>query len=289
MIIEIIFVSLLKLSEAIVAKIIKKKNMSKKIEIIGNSLVVTDTVTSKVILDLPKSEYYYKLDKLQDSGLICFYNIDLNDNLRSSPQKIKLSEAVDKDSVAFTEASLSSFCRINIGFRYGGSASLPTEDLFNGGFVDYNHSVTALTSLSQGTSPKVLVNDTLGTHTNRNYLPTGITDIWNTTTNRFDFSQLKLGDMLDIRLDLDIDTSLLNTNIKIDLHLAEGTAEEYVLPFLVETNYVAAKIYKINKYTGIYMGNEETLNSPSSLKISSDGACDFKVNGWYCKIIKRGS
>jgi hypothetical protein len=120
MIIEIIFVYLYKLRKAIVAKITKKKNMSKRIEIIGNSLVVTDTITSKIELDVPKSEYYYNLKKLQESGVISFYNKDSNDNLRSSPQKIKLSEAVDKDNLSFTESSLIGFCRLFLGFNIGG-------------------------------------------------------------------------------------------------------------------------------------------------------------------------
>lgn len=93
--------------------------MAKRIEIIGKSLVVTDTVSSAVLLDVPKSDYYYNIKRLVDNGLIVFYNLDFKDNLKSSPDPIYLSEAVDSTDTAFDEAGFIAFCRANLGFRFG--------------------------------------------------------------------------------------------------------------------------------------------------------------------------
>lgn len=92
--------------------------MSKKIEIIGKSLVITDTVSSEVILDVPKSEYYYKIKKLVEDSQIVLYNLDFKDNINSKPALIFLSEAVDSALTPYTEESFISFCRNNLGFKY---------------------------------------------------------------------------------------------------------------------------------------------------------------------------
>ncbi len=47
--------------------------MSIKIEIIGNALVCTDTVTSDIIISQPSKDTWYKEDELQ-IGRIIFYD-----------------------------------------------------------------------------------------------------------------------------------------------------------------------------------------------------------------------
>lgn len=88
--------------------------MSKRIEIIDYALVVTDTVTSEVLVDVPKSSVYYKPNRLVDDGLIVFYNIDIEDKYAYNPAPIKLSEAVDSTLTSFTESTFEDFCRQNL-------------------------------------------------------------------------------------------------------------------------------------------------------------------------------
>lgn len=162
-------------------------------------------------------------------------------------------------------------------------------DNFAGGIFDYNDAATAITPLNVvgGNGPLLLTNDGAGPFTNTSYLPSGVTNVWNVVTDKFDWTELVLGDMIDIRIDVDVITSSVNTEIKIDLHLAIG-GFEYTIPWILETNFKTTGTHKLNRYNGVYMGDTNTLDNPADFRISSDKDCTIVVNGWYVKVIKRG-
>ena len=164
---------------------------------------------------------------------------------------------------------------------------LPADN-FAGGFFDYNDLATQTTpiSVTGGGGFVKLTNDGLGVNTNKDYPPSGITDIWDASNDRFDFSELKLGDMIDIRLDLEVTTTSPNQEIDVRLFLGVG-ATEYSIAF-VETSFKSAGAQPVDRYNGIYIGNALTLNNFGEFRIQSDGNATVKVNGWYCKIIRRG-
>lgn len=165
----------------------------------------------------------------------------------------------------------------------GGSA-----DSIRGGILDYNDSLTAVTPISvpSGLVDVDITNDGLGSFTNKSYAPVGVTDIWNSSTNLFDFSQLSLGDMVDIRIDLTITTTTPNQLVEIDLVIGIGGVQ-YSIPFSREV-YKNASVQNVNRYNGIYMGDLNTLNNPAKFVVRSDAPAIVLVNGWYCKILKRG-
>ena len=104
--------------------------MATKIQIIEQSLVITDTVTGEVKFDVPKAEYYYKISDLKEDNIITFYNLDYDDNIQSKAEKVKLVDAVDVADVAFTESTLVAFCRSNLGFKTAsGGGLLATNNL----------------------------------------------------------------------------------------------------------------------------------------------------------------
>lgn len=106
--------------------------MAKKIEIIGQSLVITDTDTSKVLFDAPKSEYYYKIKDLQEQSIINFYHRDEGDNTVDKPDNIILSDAVNNNNNPFNENTFQTFARENLGFRQGGGSGSGAVDSVNG-------------------------------------------------------------------------------------------------------------------------------------------------------------
>jgi hypothetical protein len=165
----------------------------------------------------------------------------------------------------------------------GGSA-----DNIRGGILDYNDSLTAVTPISvpSGLVDIDITNDGLGSFTNKSYAPVGVTDIWNSSTNLFDFSQLSLGDMIDIRVDLTVTTTSPNQLVEIDLALGIGGAQ-YSIPFSRNV-YKNASAQNVNRYNGIYMGDLNTLNNPAKFVVRSDAPAIVLVNGWYCKVLKRG-
>jgi len=87
--------------------------MAKKIEIIGNSLVITDTSTNEVVFDAPKIDYYYVSEDL-DKGFISLKAIDIT-NVRFRTPKISLSTAVDSTDTTFTKESFEDWARLNLG------------------------------------------------------------------------------------------------------------------------------------------------------------------------------
>lgn len=153
------------------------------------------------------------------------------------------------------------------------------------GFVDYNDGATATTPISVPSNDTYvdITNDGTGQFTLKTYLPVGITDVWDTITNRFDWSQLSLGDMVDIRLDIQVTTTTPTQNVQIVLEMATGGAFPYEIPF-VFNSYKTAGTYNINRYNGIYIGNTDTLNGGGRFRIKSDAAATVVVNGFYCKI-----
>tara|TARA_R110000803_G_scaffold63443_1_gene124112 strand:- start:8200 stop:9273 length:1074 start_codon:yes stop_codon:yes gene_type:complete len=89
--------------------------MSKKIEIIGAGLVITDTVSGLIEVSQPAKEVWYNEVKLQ-AGTVKIESIRF---LSESEEYIlypefSLANAVDTDSVAFTESTFRTFCTSNL-------------------------------------------------------------------------------------------------------------------------------------------------------------------------------
>lgn len=107
----------------------------KKFEIINNSLVVTDTVTSEVLFDAPKRDTYYDVGSLQNA-IPSVQLIDTSSiNNTAGTYSCLLSQAVNSSDVAFTESTFIDFARANLGFK-----------TTTGGSVVYDNSVTGLTA-----------------------------------------------------------------------------------------------------------------------------------------------
>lgn len=153
------------------------------------------------------------------------------------------------------------------------------------GFFDYNDSGTIIPVTVAG-SPVAITNNGLGSNTIKIYAPEGVTDIWDSTLDVFDWSQLNLGDTIDIRLEFVLDTSSVNTQIEVCLHLGTGGGA-YQIPFLGETNFKNTGTRTLSVYNSIYLGDLNTLNNGGQFRITTDKDCSITSNGWYCKIIRR--
>ena len=88
--------------------------MANKFEILEKSLVITDVSQGKVLLDTPKNDLYY-LNKFLDDGIIVLYDISSSNKYGSEVHRSNLSDAVDKNSTAYTKATFINFCRKNLG------------------------------------------------------------------------------------------------------------------------------------------------------------------------------
>lgn len=150
------------------------------------------------------------------------------------------------------------------------------------GFFDYNHSGS---TQSYTSGELILLNDGLGSSTNKNYKPENIDEIYDTITNRFDFSNLSLGDTLTIRLDLNVDVSN-NQVIHCFLNVGENGAP-YKLPFVSDRYYKSTGNKRVVEFNGVYMGDDNTRSNPAYFSFTSDTTATITVNGWYVKIFKK--
>lgn len=155
------------------------------------------------------------------------------------------------------------------------------------GWADYNDLTTATTpiSVTGGGGWVYLTNDEAGSFTNKQWLHPSITDVWDSTANAFDWSELEVNDTVDLRLDLDVTTVSANQAVDVALEMASGHASTYDLSITHES-YKTAGTYKVNVYTAVYMGDTTTLNNPAKFKIKSDGNATVRVNGWWCRVGK---
>lgn len=164
------------------------------------------------------------------------------------------------------------------------------DDDISGGFADYNDNATSGTPLSVtgGGAAVVLTNDTLGAYTNTQFLPEGVSRLWDASTNNFDWSELSAGDMVDIRADIIVTTSSNNTAIDVLLHLGGGGGA-YTIPFIQDYNFKSSGTYQKVMFNSIYMGDANTLNNGGQFKITADANCTVVVNGWYVRCLRRGT
>lgn len=175
---------------------------------------------------------------------------------------------------------------MTLGKAYSGS--LPADNC-RIGFADYNDLATATTQIAipAGNIDTVLTNDAAGPQTIETFLPVGMTSVWDEITDSFDWSQFRLGDMVDIRLDVDIITTVVNTEVHIELHLGSGGGA-FIIPFISGLNFKTSNTHNITRFNGIHISSANVRDSGGQFKIRSDNACTVRVNGWYVKILLRG-
>jgi len=163
------------------------------------------------------------------------------------------------------------------------------EELFSSvGYFHYTDTATQTTPLTiVADTNKKLTNDGLGAQTNLTQAPYGVSTLFNTTTNEFDFSQLSIGDTLDLRVDLSLTTTSANQKYLVFLRVGEGSVAQYDLPIF------SGQIKNISSNNRI-IGNEpfsidyqEHIDNPATLYILSDDDGSVKVNGWYAAIIRK--
>lgn len=177
---------------------------------------------------------------------------------------------------------------VNDLVSYDGEKLIKSVDGCRTGFFDYNDSATAGTpiSVTGGAGYVTLTNDELGAFTNKTFAPQGVTDVWDALNNRFDWSDLKLGDQIEIRVDVEVTTTVANQEVDLAIELGNG-GSPYDLLFQ-RSQYKTAGAQPIVRWVGLYLGDANTLNNYALLKIKSPSNCTVVVHGWYVKVDIRG-
>lgn len=149
------------------------------------------------------------------------------------------------------------------------------------GIMDYNDSATAGTPIAiPGTSTFTdIPNDGLGAFTNKTYKVSGVSELWDAGTGLFDWTDLSLGDQVNIRFDATVTTTTANQNVVVQLLMAVGSGGSYGILF-IDTTFKSAGTYPLNRFNMVYMGDTTTLNNGAKFQIKSDASATIVVNGW---------
>ena len=163
----------------------------------------------------------------------------------------------------------------------------PVNYLNSIGFFDYNDLATQTTpiSVTANTDTK-LTNDTLGAYTNINYPPYGVSSLWDATTNRFNFSQLSIGDTIDVRVHLQVTTTTSNQTYKIGAKFGIGSASAFDNIIFTDQAKTAG-VHEVSFVAPFYIGEANILNNPAELYINTDASASVKVDGWYIRVLRR--
>ena len=167
-------------------------------------------------------------------------------------------------------------------------STAPAAGTVSQGVYDYNDLATTSTPipLTVAGTWYDLTNDGAGAFTNKTYALAGLTDIWNVSTNQFEWNNgtlLSLGDTVDIRVDIDIITTGSNKAVEVAIELGIGGAP-YKLPVIPLENFKTAGTYHDVRIMSIYLGDTNTLNFPAKLEAKADGTgVSIVVNGWYIR------
>lgn len=169
-----------------------------------------------------------------------------------------------------------------------GKKSVVIARLSKVGWASYYDTATQATPISMLADTWYDVpNNGLGTSSSSAYLPYGYTDVWNASAGQFESSDLKLGDSVDLQLDLTWTSQTGNSAVEIELVLTEDGVD-YSIPYLPETAFKSTGEHRIIQQKGVFFENELSLSATAKFRIRADAASSFKVNSFYVRLYLNG-
>lgn len=154
------------------------------------------------------------------------------------------------------------------------------------GWCDYDDDSTASSPLSVTADTWTdLPNDGAGVNTQLDYLPAGVTTLFNTDTGKFDFSELSIGDLVVCRVDLLVTTTTLNVETQLRWSAGEG-GSPFTVPFSGPSNHKVAETFPIGGLNFIYIGSASARDNPAALQILASANCTVQVRGFAALIVR---
>ncbi len=172
-------------------------------------------------------------------------------------------------------------------FQWNGNRMVKAVDALRGGSFDIADAGTGVTPFAYtgGSGFVNLPNDNADTVSATNP-PLGISGVYDTVAEKLDFSELKVGSVVFLRVDLDIDTNINNQEVVLRLVLAEGA---YDVPLTItRSGYKQQGSYDLIGEVSFDIGDATVRDNPGLVQISSDGDLDVRVNGYRAQVLIRG-
>ena len=131
-----------------------------------------------------------------------------------------------------------------------------------------------------------LSNNGAGALTYKDPLP-NVSDIYNVATDRFDFSNLNLNDVVDIEIDLSVSTASTDSVFNGFILLGEGAVGEYSKSTFSSIYFNSVGSYKIVESFQLQISSDLIKDNPAKLQIRSTNADSVNVISFKVKVLNR--
>ena len=151
-------------------------------------------------------------------------------------------------------------------------------------YADLTSQTTPQTTTSN--VPLKILNDSDGADTNISNAPYAVSTLYSSVTNKLNFTELAIGDLVTFRPDLSITTSGANKNIKVYLKMAIGSGDDRILD-LCDIDFKDAGVQHINYSVPFDIANNSTRLYPAELWVVTDDTASIVNNGYYFSVLRK--
>ena len=161
--------------------------------------------------------------------------------------------------------------------------------LARNGFIDYNDTLTSTTPINLVANTwTTITNDGAGAFTNKNYAPTGVTELMNVSTGAFDPTQLDFGDTMLIRNDFAVTPNTNNALLELRYQLGTGAGSYTLQKTVGRLDSGSGVAYRFSlEPDQIYMGDANTRDNPIVLQLRLSGDGTVSNAGSAITVVKR--
>ena len=204
---------------------------------------------------------------------------------------------IRSNSAKFTEETINVDIDTILGVGAGSTTATQLRDALeaiffldeNGsknGFIDYNDTTGAF-SITADTWTD-LRNDGAGAFTNKNYPPSGVTELIDVATGYIDPTELNLGDTILIRNDYTINPNTNNAQLRFRYELGNGGGSYTLEKIIGRLDSGSGQDYRFSLTPDlIYMGDTNTRDNPIKLQVYCTSNATVTNAGSVIQVIKR--
>lgn len=229
--------------------------------------------------NLQKGDYYYRFlsegsgdDYLHIKSKYNNNQIGFEGNFPNDFIKGDDSPFTDKDDF---ESYVASFFFLN-----------KNENGSQNGFIDYNDTTGSFPILADTWTD--LPNDGAGAFTNKNYPPTGVTELIDVSTGYIDPTELDLGDTILIRNDYTINPNTNNAQLRFRYALGNGGGSYTLEKIIGRLDSGSGQDYRFSLTPDlIYMGDTNTRDNPIKIQVYCTSNATVTNAGSVIQVIKR--
>jgi hypothetical protein len=154
------------------------------------------------------------------------------------------------------------------------------------GFIDYNDTTGAFLIVADTWTD--LPNDGLGAFTNKNYPPTGVSELIDTSTGYIDVTELNLGDTILVRNDYTVNPNTNNAQLRFRYELGNGGGLYTLEKIIGRLDSGSGQNYRFSLTPDlIYMGDSNTRDNPIKLQVYCTSNATVTNAGSVITVVKR--